>query len=97
MFVGIEVRGSDIRRIRISCRCGNVFVAQIPQQLSRAHNVDDCPKCGALFHIQQDGDGKWAIERLNAEATQAFNEELSRQESKVETHQEKNISTKKVN
>jgi hypothetical protein len=56
-------RKSDIRRIKITCRCGEVTIAEIPQQVARAMNFHPCPKCQAGFLITRDETGKWQIER----------------------------------
>jgi len=82
MFIGIEVRRSDLKRISIKCRCGNHFFIEIPIQLAQGHNVDDCAQCGALYHVQMDKDGKWNIERLSPEAVEKFHEEVARQEGR---------------
>lgn len=57
-------RKSDLRHIRISCRCGNVSVAEVPQQVARAQNLHPCPGCGVPYIIQQLETGKWDIKRL---------------------------------
>jgi ribosomal protein L37AE/L43A len=61
--VVVSCRKEDIRRIRISCRCGNLFIVEIPQQVARALNLHPCPGCGAGFVITQQADGKWQIDR----------------------------------
>lgn len=60
----ITCRKSDIRRIKIRCRCGTVSVAEVPQQVARALNLHPCPGCGAGFGIIQLPDKKWKVERL---------------------------------
>jgi hypothetical protein len=61
--VVVSCRRDEIRRVKISCRCGRVFTAEFPQQIARALNLHPCPGCGAGFLISQAPDGKWKIER----------------------------------
>jgi len=62
--VVINCRAKDIRRIKITCRCGKAFVAEFPQQIARGLNLHPCPGCGAGFMVSQQPDGKWKIERI---------------------------------
>lgn len=59
----VTCRKSDIRRIKISCRCGTVSIAEVPQQVARALNLHPCPGCGAGFAISQNQEGKWLVDR----------------------------------
>jgi hypothetical protein len=59
----INVRKSDIRHIRISCRCGRQTIAEIPQQVAAAMNLHVCG-CGAGYGIQQQASGQWEIKRM---------------------------------
>src|SRR5258707_14099200 len=78
----VTCRASDIRRIKISCRCGTVSVAEIPRQVARAMNLYPCPGCSAGFSISQTTEGKWVVERIvetvaDMTVTQAPGEERS--------------------
>ena len=61
--VVVHCREKDIRRIKITCRCGRISIAEFPQQIARALNLHPCPGCGAGYIISQAQDGKWQIER----------------------------------
>jgi hypothetical protein len=58
-----EITGEDVCRIRITCRCGEQFVAEIPESLTGALHVHLCPACKALFGIRKQGDD-WKIGRM---------------------------------
>jgi len=58
-----EITNADIRRIRISCRCGKESIAEVPEQFARVTNVYLCPNCRTLFRIQKQDD-IWKIERM---------------------------------
>ncbi len=60
----VTCRASDIRRIKISCRCGTVSIAEVPQQIARALNLHPCPGCGAGFSVSQTPERKWVVERV---------------------------------
>lgn len=61
--VVMAVRRGDVRKIKITCRCGRVFVAEVPQQIATAVSLWPCPGCSAPFTIQKVGE-KWKIERV---------------------------------
>jgi hypothetical protein len=58
-----EITGEDLRRIRISCRCGTRSIAEVPEQLAKVLHVHLCPNCRALFGIQK-RDDNWKIARM---------------------------------
>jgi hypothetical protein len=58
-----EITDEDLCRIRITRRCGEQFVAEIPESLSGALHVHLCPNCRALFGIQK-WDDNWKIARM---------------------------------
>jgi hypothetical protein len=58
-----EITGEDLRRIKITCRCGERFVAEIPELLTRALHVHVCPNCRVLFGIRKEDDD-WKIGRM---------------------------------
>lgn len=60
----VPCRKGDVRRIKISCRCGKIFIAEIPQQIARALSLHPCPGCGAGFGVTQQPDKKWKVERI---------------------------------
>lgn len=60
----VTCRASDIRRIKISCRCGTISIAEVPQQIARALNLHPCPGCSAGFSVSQDLAGKWVVNRV---------------------------------
>lgn len=66
----VTCRKSDIRHIRISCRCGNVFIIEIPQQVARAFNLHSCLGCQAAYSITQNEEGKWLIDRIQESVDQ---------------------------
>lgn len=39
----------EIRRIRISCRCGQVTTHDIPIALERSEMLVTCPRCGSAY------------------------------------------------
>jgi hypothetical protein len=65
MPMNFVVRPDDIRRIKITCRCGEKSVAEVPQQLARMINAHICPKCNAVFGMQIQADKTWKIKRVN--------------------------------
>jgi hypothetical protein len=58
-----EITDEGIRRIRITCRCGEQFIAEIPESLTGALHVHLCPVCKALFGIRKQDDN-WKIARM---------------------------------
>jgi hypothetical protein len=52
---------SDLRYIRINCRCGEKSIAEVPQQLAAGHMIHPCPACGRVFEIHQREDKTWDI------------------------------------
>jgi hypothetical protein len=58
-----EITGEDLRRIKITCRCGTQFIAEIPELLTGALHVHVCPNCKGLFGIQK-WDDNWKIARM---------------------------------
>jgi len=68
MPMAITVKPEDIRKIRISCRCGTKSIAEVPIQLSRMVNVHICPKCHRSFGIQGSPDtpvGDWKVKSVD--------------------------------
>ena len=56
---------SDIRHIRISCRCGIQSIAEVPQQMATGNMLYPCPGCGSLFSVHQNEQKVWEVKRLN--------------------------------
>lgn len=51
-FISCEVK--DLRKIRITCRCQNQFVFQLPKQIELALNIAVCDKCGQTYVVTKD-------------------------------------------
>lgn len=66
MSVVMQVRPEDIRRIRISCGCGEQSIAEIPYQLAGATHIHCCPKCPLLYMITNRA-GTWKYKRVPEE------------------------------
>jgi hypothetical protein len=43
------IRASDLRCIRISCRCGERFANEVPRFVEYEMNFVNCPTCGRGF------------------------------------------------
>jgi len=56
-------RVSDLRRIKISCRCGVSSIAEIPQQIAAGYVLHPCPGCGTFFSVHQTPEEKWEVKR----------------------------------
>ncbi len=50
--VMVTCKTSEIRRVRIFCRCGVASVAEIPPQTLAAVNLHTCRNCGRMFGIR---------------------------------------------
>lgn len=61
----VTCRKSDVRRVRISCRCGNVFIAEVPQEIARSKTLHPCSGCSAAFVVTQTQEGKWLVKRVS--------------------------------
>lgn len=58
-------RKSDIRHLRIKCRCGNIFIAEVPIQVADATTLHPCPGCGQIFTAQMSPRHQWDIKRTD--------------------------------
>jgi hypothetical protein len=58
-----EITDEHLRRIKITCRCGEQSIAEIPESLTGALHVHLCPACKALFGVQK-RDNDWKIGRM---------------------------------
>jgi len=78
-------RESDIRRIKIQCRCGERSIAEVPQQLARGQTMHPCPRCGTCYSIHQLDNGAWEIKRMEERVEEMTYEEVSRVEVEAPT------------
>ena len=62
--VVFSCRRGDIKKVRITCRCGTRFIAEVPKQIAQAESIHPCPNCQAVFSVQQKVSGSWQIGRL---------------------------------
>lgn len=67
----LHVREKDVRRVAITCRCGQRFIVEIPQQVARADNMGICEGCQAMFVVRQRPDKTWEIERAEGKVPEA--------------------------
>ena len=65
-------RQSDIRRIRITCRCGNRFIAEVPEQLAAGKMLSPCQKCGRLFEVHRTPLREWQVRPLKENMQEVF-------------------------
>lgn len=59
-------RESDIRRIRITCRCGHRFITEVPDQLAAGRMLSPCQQCGRLFEVHRNPLREWKVRPLGA-------------------------------
>jgi hypothetical protein len=82
--VFLHCREEDMRHVKINCRCGQQSVAEIAKQVVSALNIHICPRCEAVYSIQQRSDGnvlgvdgtRWQVARERSSVrTESFQNE----------------------
>lgn len=69
MPITMCIREQDLRHIRITCRCGEKSIADVPEPLQSALNIHLCPGCRAVFGIQKRG-SDWKVRRIEPQDVQ---------------------------
>lgn len=85
----IHCRPGDLKRIKITCRCGTSHIAEVPKQVATARTFSPCPGCQAGFTVQMRQDGHWNIERVidcMEDAIGVVRDVQQPEEEKPETH-----------
>jgi hypothetical protein len=69
--VTITCRPDELRRVRVTCRCGGQFVIEVPEPIAGSLHVKECPGCGRLFGTTRE-QGQWKTRAMADRGHGAF-------------------------